>query len=415
MSKLIALVFCFILASNLQAVNSKYNIVVSKDGYGDFTTISDAIGSLPMYNYERVIILVKNGVYEEKFKIECDYVTLIGESRENTIIRKSIVREEWINLPDPIGPAVVNIYADDIILRNLTIENSQPKIGPHAFAVYGTGTRTILDNCICLSKGGDTVSLWNYKEGMYYHSNCHFEGAVDFVCPRGWCYIRNSSFYEHKQTAAIWHAGVVNPDQKFVLDGCSFDGVDGFYLARHHYEAQFYLLNSTFSESMKDKPIEHVVYKDKPEKNRPYFYGNRYFFFNCSRDAGSYDWFSDNLDQWPKGITPDIINAEWTFDDQWNPEDNSSLSIEAYKIEGNSLLIYFPELVSVRGRLILKTHQGTKLKFEEGIGRNILRFSSKEILTQENVAELEILEGEIYAIRARLLEKQMLPEFSLTE
>ncbi len=89
--------------------------------------------------------------------------------------------------------------------ENLTIENNQPEVGPHAFAVYGTGTRTIIENCKVLSKGGDTVSLWNYKTGMYYHAGCTFEGSVDFVCPRGWCFIKNSKFFELKQTASIWH------------------------------------------------------------------------------------------------------------------------------------------------------------------------------------------------------------------
>ncbi|MFX0137537.1 MAG: hypothetical protein ACFFDN_28120, partial [Candidatus Hodarchaeota archaeon] len=128
----------------------------------------------------------------------------------------------------------------------MTIENSQPEIGPHAFAIYGTPNRTIIVNCNVVSKGGDTVSLWNYKQGMYYHANCFFQGAVDFVCPRGWCYIRDSRFYEVKETATLWHAGNYHPDQKFVLVNCSFDGVKGFQLGRHHYEAQFFLLDCNF-------------------------------------------------------------------------------------------------------------------------------------------------------------------------
>ena len=174
----------------------KHFISVSKDGSGDFKTITAAVKSLPMFNYERVVIFIKNGVYNEKFRITQDYITLKGENRDSTIIEYNQLRTDWIANEDPKGPAVINIHADDIIIDNLTIENTQPKIGPHAFAIYSDGTRTIIINCNVLSKGGDTVSLWDYKTGMYYHANCKFQGSVDYVCPRGWCFIKDSKFYE---------------------------------------------------------------------------------------------------------------------------------------------------------------------------------------------------------------------------
>ena len=55
-------------------------------------------------------------------------------------------------------------------------------------------TRIILDNCKIISDGGDALSLWNTPDGMYYHNNCYFEGWVDYVCPRGYCFIENSQF-----------------------------------------------------------------------------------------------------------------------------------------------------------------------------------------------------------------------------
>lgn len=229
-----------LLGSDKMSAVEKYVIIVAKDGSGDFMSIQEAIESLPMFNYNRKIILIKAGVYNEKVLIDRDYVTLRGEDKTNTRIEFSLLRSDWQANKDPLGPGVVNITADDIIIENLTIENTQSEIGPHAFAVYGTGTRTILLNCNLWSKGADTVSLWNHKTGMYYHSNCSFKGAVDMVCPRGWCYIKDSEFYEVKGTAALWHAGSDDINQKFVIKDSFFDGVDGFELGRHHYEAQFF-------------------------------------------------------------------------------------------------------------------------------------------------------------------------------
>ncbi len=384
-----------------------YDIVVDADGRGNFRSVSEAIESLPMYNYERVTIYVKNGIYQEKLRIDRDYVTIIGESRDSVFIEYNQLRSDWKQNPDYIGPAVVNIYADDIILKNLTIENTQPLIGPHAFAIYGTGTRTVLLNCSVISKGGDTVSLWNYKQGMYYHSNCFFEGAVDFVCPRGWCFIRDSKFYEVKKTASVWHAAVNNPNQKFVLENCSFNGVKGFELARHHYDAAFYLLNCTFSDSMKDKPIEHVVYKDEPERNRPYFYGNRYYFYNCHRTGGDYPWFKNNVNTWPDGVTPGVINASWTFDGKWNPEDTAALTISGYKFTGKYLYLYFNELVGIKGNVKLKTPSGKMLNFEMGRGRDTVEFSCDDKLEAEDFTggKCRLISGEVYALRATVHER----------
>lgn len=207
MCRRISLSLLLLSAITTKAISAdNHFLAVGKDG--TFKTISQAISSLPMFNYERVVIYIENGIYSEKIKIDRDNVTLLGQSRDSTIISYYQLHTDWIKNPDSIGPAVVNIHADDVVLDNLTIDNIQPEIGPHAFAVYGDGTRTVMTDCNVLSNGGDTVSLWNYKTGMYYCSNCTFQGAVDCVCPRGWCFIRDSKFFEMKEgSATIWHAG----------------------------------------------------------------------------------------------------------------------------------------------------------------------------------------------------------------
>ncbi len=407
------LILSLVILSNFAIINvtaTKYDIVVAKDGSGNFTTISRAIASLPMYNYERVVIFIKNGIYQEKIRIECDYVTLLGENRDSTIIEYNSLRSAWIANPDFIGPAVVNIHADDIILKNLTVRNTQPEIGPHAFAIYGTGTRTMLINCSAISKGGDTVSLWNYEHGMYYHSDCYFEGAVDFVCPRGWCYIRDSEFYEVKEIAALWHAAVLDPNQKFVIDNCIINGVDKYYLARHHYEAQFFFMGCTFSGTMADKSIEHTIPKDSNGVARPYFYGDRYYFYNCHRKEGDFVWFSDNLDKWPDGIKPENLNAFRTFDYKWDPENDSSLKVTGYELKGSQLKLSFNELVATRGKVYIQSNTGKLLEYISGSGRNILLFQSNVSLKQSDVTGKDVflhLSGEIYAIQANVNEKKL--------
>lgn len=359
MKKFFSLVF-FIFLTLLVNIysNDLPFITVAQDGSGDYKTITEAINALPMFNYERTIIYIKNGVYNEKIRIEQDNITLKGECKDSTIIEFNQLRTDWISNPDPIGPAVINIHADDIILENLTIENTQPKVGPHAFAVYGRGTRTIIKNCNVLSRGGDTISLWDYKTGMYYQADCNIRGAVDFVCPRGWCFIKNSKFEEVKsKTASLWHAGGYDINQKFVLRNCSFDGPKDFYLGRHHYEAQFYLLNCTFSENLADKPIFHVVNKD-PKANRPFNWGERDYYFDCHRTGGDFAWFKNNLTAANGSPDPKVITADWTFRGKWDPESVTGPKILKYEIDGDSVLFFFNEHITIINNPELKTVSG---------------------------------------------------------
>ncbi len=368
-------------------------IVVAKDGTGDFRTITQAMDALPMFNYQRVVIFIKNGVYDEKIRITQDYVTLRGESRDSTIIEYNQLRTDWIAHKDPIGPAVVNIHADDIVLENMTIRNTQPEVGPHAFAIYGVGTRTIILNCNVLSNGGDTVSLWDYKTGMYYHANCSFKGAVDFVCPRGWCFIRDSKFYELKKGAAtLWHAGGFDIRQKFVVVNSSFDGVKGFELGRHHYEAQFYLLNCTFSSAMADTPIYRVTYEDSA-KDRPFNWGERDYYYDCHREGGDYPWFANNLSSAAGSPTPSEVTPSWTFDNEWNPESTQGPSIVKYEIHGNYVLFFFREPITVTGKPVIVSKSGRRLVYDSGAGSDTLRFDSVEEISKRDLSDMSLRDG----------------------
>jgi len=386
----ITLLLVHLLLNILVAQHQDY-IVVDQEGNGDFTTLTAAINSLPMYNYERTTIFIKNGVYEEKILIEQDNVTLEGEERGRTIIQYNQLRSDWEESKDAIGPAVINLDGDDIIIKNLTIKNTQAEIGPHAFAIYGTGTRTILLNCDVLSKGGDTVSLWDCKTGMYYHADCSFTGAVDFVCPRGWCFIKNSQFYELKETAATWHAGGFERDQKLVIVDSKFDGVPGFKLGRHHYDAQFYLLNCQFSQQLSDNPIYRVTYPDEPERDRPFSWGKRYYFYNCHRQGGDFEWFCDNLETAPGNPKPGEITTGWTFDGRWNPESGKGPYVVKYKINGKNIRLNFSENVSVIGKPQLISRSGCQFQYLSGGGSDNINLQTQKLIKPNDLIGLKII------------------------
>jgi pectinesterase len=300
------------------------NIIVSKDGRGHFKTIQAALDSVPTKRTQDWIILVKNGTYSEKIFITKSYVTIVGENWDSTKVVYPELREEWNKNHDSSdwGAGVVNIDSSvtDITLADITVYNNHGSLygtyKKHQFAVRGMGTRIMLLHCKIISDGGDALSLWNRNNGMYYHSNCYFEGWVDYVCPRGWCYITESKFYGHNTpSASIWHDGSKDKNQKFVIANSYFDGVPGFPLGRNHLDGQIYLLNCRFSKNMADRPFYRP-----PSSPREWQWGDRHYFYNCHRESLDYSWFKDNLSDAEGSPTRDQITALWTFDKKWNPE-----------------------------------------------------------------------------------------------
>jgi pectinesterase len=363
------------------------DIVVAADGSGSFKTVQAAIASIAATNRERIVVFIKGGVYREKVRVDAAFVTLRGENRHGTRIEFSQLAEDFTKLPDKLGRAVINVNGDDFILENLTAENTAGQIGPHAFTIYGKGDRTVIVNCDVLSHGADTVSLWLSERGRYYHANSYFRGSVDFVCPRGWCYVTNCTFYEMKPgSAAMWHDGSKERDMKFVLRDCTFDGTNGWVLARHHLDAQFYFLDCTFAQSMADRPIKRVIYplnggtpseadiEKNAENDRRNLWGERNYFWNCRREGGDFAWYSNNLATATGSPTPDQITPAWTFANTWDPERVDPPVIKEVRLNAGQFEFMFSEAVTVKGKLRLKLKHGELIELASGGGSKTLSF-----------------------------------------
>jgi pectinesterase len=380
----------FWLCGNLTAfaaASLSPDIVVAADGSGNFKTIQAAVESIPNTNRERTIVFVKDGVYHEKIRVDASFVTLRGQSRKGTRIEFAQLNDDFTRKPDNLGRAVINLNrADDFVLENLTAENTAGVIGPHAFTIYGTGDRTVIVDCDVLSDGADTVSLWLGERGRYYHANCNFRGSVDFVCPRGWCYATNCSFYEMKNTAAVWHDGVRDPDMKFVMRNCRFDGTNGWNLARHHHDAQFYFLDCTFAKTMIDRAPFRVIYpldgttpseadiRRNADLDKSNIQGERSYFYNSHREGGDYAWLANNLSSATNSPKPERINAAWTFAGRWDPERKNGPVIRKIHTQPDRIVVFFSENVTVKGRPRLKLGDGGYAPFLSGSGTDTLIF-----------------------------------------
>jgi len=412
------------------------DLIVASDGTGDFRSIHEAVQSIAPDNRERKIILVQAGVYEEQVRVDAACITLRGAHRDTTRLAFAHAHQE----PAPErGRAVLNLSATahDFVLEHFTVENTQTQLGIHAFAIFGLADRTVLLDSNVLSRGNDTLSLWRGRAqepaavaasssegsptawqggGRYYHARLHVRGSVDFICPRGWCFMRDSTITQMnpKATAALWHDGSNHPDQKFVLRHCTFDGPPDWFLARRHRDAQFYLVDCTFSLAMRDRAPYRVLYpldggtptdadrKRNADYDRANLHGDRAYFHNSRRVGGDYAWHQDNLLKASGSPLPGQITAAWTFAHSWDPERTDAPRIVAlrHQAQPDRLLVAFSEPVTVRGAPVLTFANGEVARYLGGSGSPTLEFSSPHAAFSGTVPRFDLNGGALFACEA---------------
>ena len=152
------------------------------NGIETYKTVQAAVDSVSSANSERVIILVKEGDYEEHLIVSSPYITLIGEDSEKTRIFYDT--KEWVGGDMGLRCAVkINATATGFSAENLTIENT--------YKYLGNGTISN-ESCDALRNDADNASYINvrilgYQDtlcangGTQYYYKCYIAGNVDFI------------------------------------------------------------------------------------------------------------------------------------------------------------------------------------------------------------------------------------------
>lgn len=163
------------------------DLVVAKDGSGNFTTVQAAINAAPSGRTTPFVIFIKNGKYKEKINIPSNktFIQLIGESVANVIL----TFDDFSGKPMPGGgtfgtsnSASFTVTAADFTAINITFENTTGE-SPQALAIYVTGDRSAFKNCRFLG-GQDTVFSGQPNSATtsrQYFRNCYIDGTVDFI------------------------------------------------------------------------------------------------------------------------------------------------------------------------------------------------------------------------------------------
>ncbi|MDO4758307.1 MAG: pectate lyase [Rikenellaceae bacterium] len=290
-------------------------------------SIQAAIEKAPEQPTEPFKILISKGTYNEKVIIDKPNIVLVGEDREETKLIYAEVMDsrkitEYKGKPVGNGVIVIQEGADDCIISGLTVYNNYgttvENTTRHQMAIFGRATRTIVINSNVWADGNDALSLWaRGGNGMYYHADLYLRcPGVDFLCPRGWCFVTRTRFYGDSR-AMIWHDGRGDKSKKLVIIDSEFDAATPTLLGRYHHDSQFFLQNCTFSKNVLDGNI-HYAYSDKVLDPCPW--GQRTYYNDCMREGGHSGWMSDNFHTSEEKPIYYSLTPRWTFNNAWDPE-----------------------------------------------------------------------------------------------
>ena len=218
--------------------DSPDTIVVARDGTGEFRTVGEAIEVCRAFMDYHKVIYVKKGTYKEKLIVPqwLQNIEICGEDRDATIItyddHANIKTQEW---PKGIGTFrsyTLRIEANNITLKNITIENNAARLG-QAVALHTMGDRLVFENCRFL---GHQDTVYTGMEGTrLLFDHCYIEGTTDFIFGPSTAWFEQCRIH-CKANSYITAAST--PQQRafgYVFNRCEItvaEGVDKVYLGR---------------------------------------------------------------------------------------------------------------------------------------------------------------------------------------
>lgn len=305
----------------LQQYVRHYDLVVAKDGSGDFFTVQEAINAVPDYRKNaRTTILIKEGSYKEKVIIPAskNAVSLIGQGEVK------ITYDDYASKPNIFGEnkgtsgsSSCYIYAPDFYAENITFENTSGPVG-QAVACFVSADRAYFKKCRFL---GFQDTLYTYGKGCrQYYDECYIEGTVDFIF--GWSTAVFNRCHIHSIGNGYITAPSTDKGQKYgyVFYNCEITAnsdVDKVYLSRPwrpYAQAVFIQCNmgkhilpegwNNWRNKNNEKTVFYAEYKSKGEGANP---GKRVAYSKQLKNTEGYS-----------------IEEVLSGNDGWNPSKNGN-------------------------------------------------------------------------------------------
>lgn len=215
----------YTLLISVSAGYAQYDIVVAKDGSGNYTTVQAAVNAAPSNSSARTTIYIKNGSYYEVITVPTNKtnLTFIGQSNTGTILT-------YDNYASKINPATGAEYGTSgsastfingagFYALNLTFANSAGPVG-QAVAVRSTADKAIFKNCRFLGY----QDTYYAHSGRSYHEACYFEGSTDFIFGGAISFFENCDIYSKGGTSLTAANTAQHIAYGYVFNNCRITG-----------------------------------------------------------------------------------------------------------------------------------------------------------------------------------------------
>ena len=208
------------------------NIVVSRDGTGDYRTLTEAMEGIRAFMDYKVTVFVKNGIYKEKVIVPSwiENVEFVGESVENTVITYD--DHANINKMGTFRTYTVKVEGNGITFKNLTIENNAARLG-QAVALHTEGDRLVFINCRLL--GNQDTAYTGVAGTRLCFLNCYIEGTTDFIFGPSTALFEGCTIHSKTNSYVTAASTPAHIAVGYVFKKCKLtaaSGVDKVYLGR---------------------------------------------------------------------------------------------------------------------------------------------------------------------------------------
>ncbi|XP_047156197.1 putative pectinesterase/pectinesterase inhibitor 24 isoform X2 [Vigna umbellata] len=171
-------------------LKKKANIVVAKDGSGNFKTITSALQDVPEKSDKRTVIYVKKGIYNENVRVEKTKwnVMIIGDGMNATIVSG---RLNFVDGTPTFSSATFAVFGKNFIARDMGFRNTAGPQKHQAVALMNTADQAVYYRC----------QIDAFQDSLYAHSNrqfyreCNIYGTVDFIFGNSAVVLQNCNIF----------------------------------------------------------------------------------------------------------------------------------------------------------------------------------------------------------------------------
>ena len=315
MKKLLLLI-ALSLSVTVQAAKSYDNpdtIVVARDGTGEFRTIDEAIEVCRAFMDYHKVIYIKKGTYKEKLVIPqwLQNIELCGEDRDKTIITYD--DHANINKMGTFRTYTLKVEANDITLKNITIENNSARLG-QAVALHTEGDRLVFINCRFIGHQ-DTIYTGMPYTRLYF-KGCYICGTTDFIFGPSTAWFEDCTIESLVNSYVTAASTPADAAYGYIFNNCRLiakENVDKVYLGRPWRDYGYTLfMNCELGAHIRPEGWHHWE-KHREQTARYLEYNNRGIGAQTQQRV---PWSRQLSKKEAQQITPERIFAR---QDNWNP------------------------------------------------------------------------------------------------